>query len=166
MFRLYDTIKEIVMKYLPGADKFLAQPGSKQARKHVRDAHNFNNIEKWAVIKFFIFLQSKASKDIHAILTEILPCFLPGRAKDLSAPMYRWHLKIKRFTKDVSFRYSPYHKTMTQLGDALRYKPKICGSNPESVIGIFHWHNSSSCTMSLGSTHPLTELSTWNIYLG
>ena len=31
------------------------------------------------------FLQGKAPKEIHAILTETLACFLPGRAKDLSA---------------------------------------------------------------------------------
>jgi len=31
-------------------------------------------------------LQSKAPKEIHATLTETLTCFLPGRAKDLSAP--------------------------------------------------------------------------------
>ena len=30
----------------------------------------------------------KAPKEIHAILTEKLVCFLPGRAKDLSAPLY------------------------------------------------------------------------------
>ena len=36
-----------------GADKFLARPGRKQARKHVRDARDFNNIETRAVIKFF-----------------------------------------------------------------------------------------------------------------
>jgi len=34
----------------------------------------------------FCFLQGKAPKKIHAILTETLSCFLPGRAKDLSAP--------------------------------------------------------------------------------
>ena len=34
------------------------------------------------------FLQGKAPKEIHAILTETLACFLPGRAKDLSAPLY------------------------------------------------------------------------------
>jgi len=33
-------------------------------------------------------LQGKAPKEIHAILTETLACFLPGRAKDLSAPVY------------------------------------------------------------------------------
>ena len=32
-------------------------------------------------------LQGMAPKEIHAILTETLARFLPGRAKDLSAPM-------------------------------------------------------------------------------
>ena len=36
-----------------GADKSLARPGRKQARKHIRDARNFNNIETRAVINFF-----------------------------------------------------------------------------------------------------------------
>jgi len=51
------------------------------------DARDFNKIETRAVIKF-IFLQGKAPKEIHAILTETSACFLPGRAKDLSAPLY------------------------------------------------------------------------------
>jgi len=38
-----------------GVDKSLARPGRKQARKHVRDASDFNNIETRAVIKFFFF---------------------------------------------------------------------------------------------------------------
>jgi hypothetical protein len=31
----------------------------------------------------FFFLQGKVLKEIHAILTETLACFLPGWAKDL-----------------------------------------------------------------------------------
>ena len=69
------------------ADKSLARPGRKQARKHIRDARDFNKIETRAVIKF-LFLQGKAPKEIHAILTETLACFHPGRTKDLSAPLY------------------------------------------------------------------------------
>ena len=69
---------------IPAADNSLARPGRKQARKRVRDARDFGNIETRAVIKFFFF-QGKAPKEIHAILTETLACFLPGRAKDLSA---------------------------------------------------------------------------------
>ena len=72
-----------------GADKSLARSGRKQTRKHVRDARDFNNIETRAAIKFlFFFLQGKAPKEIQAILTETLACFLPGRANDLSAPLY------------------------------------------------------------------------------
>ena len=48
------------------------------------DAHYFNNMETRAVIKFF-FLQGYAPKEIQAILTETFSCFLPDRAKDLSA---------------------------------------------------------------------------------
>ena len=81
---------------MPGADKSLARPGRKQARKHVMDARHFNNIETRTVIKIF-FLQGKAPKEIHAILTEELDCFLPGRDNDLSAPLYdvTWRLIIK-----------------------------------------------------------------------
>jgi len=35
----------------------------------------------------FFPLQGKAPKEIHAIPTETLACFLPGLAKDLSAPL-------------------------------------------------------------------------------
>ena len=70
-----------------GADKSLARPGTKQAWKHDRDVHDFNNVETRAFVKFFI-VQGKVPKEIHVILTETLACFLPGRAKDLSAPLY------------------------------------------------------------------------------
>ena len=72
---------------VPGADKSLARPGRKLARKHVRDARDFNNIVTRVITKFF-FLHEKVQKEIHAILTETLASFLPGRAKDLSARLY------------------------------------------------------------------------------
>jgi hypothetical protein len=51
------------------ADKSLARPGRKQARKHVRDERDFNNIETRAGVKVPL-QKSKAPKEIHAILTE------------------------------------------------------------------------------------------------
>jgi len=45
--------------YIPGADKSLALPGRKQARKHVRDSRDFNHIETRAV-KFFFFARQGA----------------------------------------------------------------------------------------------------------
>jgi len=37
---------------------------------------------------------------------------------------------------------------------------KAAVSIPDDVTGIFHWHNPSGRTMALGSTQPLTEMST------
>ena len=70
-----------------GAEKSLARPGSKEARKYVRDVRDFNNIETRENIKFR-FLHGKAPMKTHGILTETLPYSLHGRAKDLSEPLY------------------------------------------------------------------------------
>jgi len=37
----------------------------------------------------YFFLQGEAPKEIHEILTETLACFVPGRAKDLSASLVK-----------------------------------------------------------------------------
>ena len=42
----------------------------------------------------------------------------------------------------------------------------VASSIPDGVFGIFHGHNPSVRTMVLGSTQPLTEMSTRNISLG
>jgi hypothetical protein len=50
---------------------------------------------------------------------------------------------------------------VAQLVQALRSKPI-----PDGVFGIFHLHNPSGHTMTLGSTQPLTEMSTGIISWG
>jgi len=42
----------------------------------------------------------------------------------------------------------------------------VAVSIPNGIIGIFHWHNPSDRTMALGSTQPLTEMSTKRISWG
>jgi len=44
------------------------------------DARDFNNMETRSVIKFFFPLQGKASREIHAILTETLGESAPSYA--------------------------------------------------------------------------------------
>ena len=56
-----------------------------------RDARNFNNIETRAVIKYFFFLQDKAPKEIHAILTETL-----GERAPSHATVKNWVAQFKR----------------------------------------------------------------------
>ena len=96
-------------KFCWGGDKSLARPGRKEARQHVKDTRDFNNIETRAVTNFFFSFQGKAPKEIHAILAEILACFLPGRAKGLSASLYHicssalnllkfWYFKFLNFS--------------------------------------------------------------------
>jgi hypothetical protein len=43
---------------------------------------------------------------------------------------------------------------------------KVAGSIPDGTIGIFHCHNPSRCTMALGLTQPLTEMSTRKVFWG
>ena len=76
-----------------GADKPLARPGRKQSRKHVRRRARFQQHRDASSHQVFFFLQGKAPKEIHAILRETLTCFLPGRATDLSAPLYHSTLR-------------------------------------------------------------------------
>jgi len=61
-------------------------------------------METRALIKFFFPLQGKAPKEIHAILTEILACFLLGRAKELSALLYNQLQRIIFLFQSVRIR--------------------------------------------------------------
>ena len=49
-----------------GTDKSIARPGRKQARKHVTDARDFNNIETRDVIKFFPAKQGAEGNSRHS----------------------------------------------------------------------------------------------------
>ena len=53
---------------------------------------------------------------------------------------------------------------VAQLFEAPRYKPE--GRGFDSRWCHLNWHNPSGRTMALGSTQPLTEMSTRNIFLG
>ena len=46
------------------------------------------------------------------------------------------------------------------IGHAVATIWQVAGSIAGGVIGIFQWHNPSGRTMALGSTQPLTEMST------
>jgi len=68
------------------------------------DARDFNNIEMRAVNEFhYPPPEGKATKEIRAIRTEILACFLPGRAKDLSAHLYFDTWTLQHFTPHHTF---------------------------------------------------------------
>ena len=94
------NFRHVGIEYMyQGADKSLARPGRKQARKHVKNACDFNNIETRAVISFFF----QGAKRNSRHLAETLACFLPGHAKDLSASI------IYCIYKEVQFKSELQH---------------------------------------------------------
>jgi len=61
------------------------------------------------------------------------------------------------------------HKGGTQWHSWLMHcatNQKVMDSIPDGVNRIFYWHNPSGRTTALGSTQPLTEMSTRNISYG
>ena len=54
------------------------------------------------------FLQGKAPKEIRVILTETLDCFLPGLAKDLSAPLLHSLSKLPELHAYLTIIINPY----------------------------------------------------------
>ena len=72
-----------------GADKFLARPGRKQARKHVRLRARFQQHGDTSCHQVF-FSPCKArqgTEENSRHSDRNISLFLPGRAKDLSAPL-------------------------------------------------------------------------------
>ena len=70
--------------HVPNCKSFLF---TEAERKHDRRRARFQHGDASGHQVLPTPLQGKAPKEIHAILTETLACFLPGRAKDLSAPL-------------------------------------------------------------------------------
>jgi hypothetical protein len=59
--------------------------------------------------------------------------------------------------------FNPYSTYFCGVHGWLRHcaaSSKVAGLIPTGVNGIFHWYNPSSCTMTLGLTQPLAEMST------
>ena len=92
-----------------GAVKSLARPG-----RNVRRSARFQQHGDARCHKGFSSLQVKAPKEIHAILTEILSCFFPGRAKDLSEP-----LKLNMPEHTQSLRCSLEHGIVDKVESVL-----------------------------------------------
>ena len=111
------------------------------------DVHNFN-IKTWDVIKFF-FLQGKAPKEIHAILTETL-----GEHAPSYATMKNWVALFKCDFSTCDVPYPGWPKTVTTLEiidqihelilEDRRISPKSIaeqlGISCEPVRSIIHEH--------------------------
>ena len=75
-------------------------------------------------------------------------------------------LTTLNFTVTIMFGVSTNQEAVAQWSRHCATNQKVAGSIPVGVIQIFYWHNPSDCTMALGSTQPLTEMSTRSISWG
>jgi hypothetical protein len=78
-------------------------------------------------------------------------------------------LSLKTWCGDCSMCYRVHLEENSSTGGGMLWCSwlrhcatswKVTGSIPDGVIGIFHWHHPSGRTVALGSTQPLTEMST------
>jgi len=77
---IHTILTETLASFLPGLAKYLIAP-------LYNPSHGAVTLSVSCGLQA-VPLQGKAPKEIHTILTETLASFLPGRAKDLSAPLY------------------------------------------------------------------------------
>ena len=92
------------------------------------------------------FLRQETPKEIHAILTETLACFLLGRAKNLSAPLYKQRQESGRsittvlcsdfvwFKFNYSREFAPWDCLIIKI--EAPWSSEISGSICQST-----WHN-------------------------
>ena len=85
---------------------------------------------------FFSPLQGKAPKEIHAILTITLACFLPGLATGLSAPLYLLTAigltpggssTVHIYTQTVQYTFT--HKQYTEQHNGTEYTERDIYNN-------------------------------------
>jgi hypothetical protein len=91
--------------------------------------------------------------------TNFIPvCVVPHTKKNpgFVVLLSRDRLQIGMWLRIVSYVDLPKHYATS---------PKVAGSILD-VIACFQFVNLSSSTMALGSTHPLTEMNTWNFPVG
>jgi len=72
---------------------------------------------------------------------------------------------FKLQTESVIYR-SLFTKNCDAVLEALTTKRKVAGSIPDGFIRFFYRYILSGCTVVLGSTQPLTKMSTRNIFWG
>jgi hypothetical protein len=100
-----------------------------------------------------------------SLLLKLWRTFLGALAKSRRAIIFVTSFRKENFGSHWTDLHEYYSKNLQWLGYCATNR-KVAGSIPDGVIGIFHWHNPSDRTMALGSTHPLTEMSTRSISWG
>jgi len=84
---IYAVFKDAVIIYRGAGCWYVLSPIRKETSSEACQGRARFQHRDTSWHQVFFSLQGKVPKEIHAILTEMLACFLPGRDKDLSAPL-------------------------------------------------------------------------------
>jgi hypothetical protein len=111
-----------------------------------------------------IFGAGKFQKSLQlSYIKHIIACF---DIQDLNTDYCRYirHRSIHKYQLYCE-KAAVYHNLFCKNSWLWHYakSQKVAGSIPDEVTGFFNWPNPSSCSMALGSTQPLTEMSTRNL---
>ena len=125
----------------------------------------------FVVVRHFHTLQAQSVNNVSSwlgpiLFTDTIICF-GSFQQVIKCVLFVLFIFFVRFTSES---YLLFSMVVISLGGTwwrswLRHcaiSRKVAGSIPHGVTGFFHWHNPSRRTMALGSTQPLTELSTRN----
>ena len=129
--------------------KSLAPPGKRTLIASVAHKMHHGHVTTWS-------LSTTTWSDIHAGTTHL-------HTLDYPKPICNT-VRADRCQTIREYLHWPWH-VVAQLVKALRYK---LGDHEFDSwrCGTLHWHNPSGHIMTLGSTQPLTEMSTRNISCG
>ena len=103
------------------------------------------------------------------VLPDLLDDIRPDYGYDATATRHKVFARAGYFFPFLFFYPSPENLRGRRCRSWLSHcatSRKVAGSIPVCVIRIFHSHNPSGRTMTLGMTQPLTEMSTRNISWG
>jgi len=119
-----------------GADRSLTRSGRKQARKHVRDARDFNNIETRAVIRFFFFpRQDTEGNSRHSYRNIIL--FLSWSGWGLiSTPVQLFVTDSERFSVRLDLPEVLYERKQLTRAPSACQTSRMFGMQIEWSLGI------------------------------
>jgi hypothetical protein len=81
---------------------------------------------------------------------------------------YLCSTKIKLFPLNKCYNIFKFSGAYPSVMSGIQWRSWLrhCASSRKVAVSVFHWHNPSGRTMALGSTQPLTEMSTTNISWG
>jgi len=101
--------------------------------------------------------QDKAPKEIHAILTETLVCFFPGRAKGLSAKNYNFKAEVSPFVVNDGMEWQKTAMLVVEENEEYHARLYNSGESERDLNRALPEHKLSICVLVHDERRKLTH---------